>query len=118
MATVLAAGIDISADVLDLAFSDTPEVERFPHNRTGLRSLVRALRPRKVRQVVVEASGGYEADVEDTLSAAGIPVVVVAPERPQALRSRARPVGEDRCARRPPARPLRRHAGAAGPSPA
>ncbi|MCK9496610.1 MAG: transposase [Dehalococcoidia bacterium] len=86
MATVLAAGIDISADFLDLAFSDAPEVERFPHNRAGLRSLVRALRPRKVRKVVVEASGGYEADVEDTLSAAGLPVVVVAPERPQALR--------------------------------
>lgn len=91
MPAMLAAGIDVSADYLDLAFSDQAAVVRYPRNRTGLRMLVRVLRRRSVRKVVVEASGGYEADVVDALDAAAVPVDVVAPERPRAF---ARAIGQ------------------------
>lgn len=117
MSSTLYVGIDVAKAHLDLALRPAAAPQRFPHDEAGLAALVQYLHPRQPTLVVLEATGGYEADVAAALAVAGFPVAVV---NPRQVRDFARATG--RLAKtdaldavvlaqfaeavRPPARPL------------
>lgn len=75
------AGIDVSKDRLDVAFSDgrsRPSVANDPTGHAGLVTIFTAQRPRRI---VVEATGGYERAIVAELIAAGLSAVVVNPRQ-------------------------------------
>jgi transposase len=78
-------GIDIAKDKLDVAVR--PSGERFvvARTETGLAELNDRLRQLGVKLVGLEATGGYETVVAASLSAAGLPVVVVNPAQVRAF---------------------------------
>jgi transposase len=73
------AGIDISKDKLDVHV--IPEALSFSVSRdeAGLDDLVARLRPLSPQLVAMEATGGFETMVAASLSAKGLPAVVVNP---------------------------------------
>ena len=81
----LIVGIDVAKDKLDVSLR--PSGERFvlPRNESGLEELKDRLGKREVAVVGLEATGGYEAVVAASLSAAGLPVVVVNPAQVRAF---------------------------------
>ena len=78
-------GIDVAKDKLDVAVR--PSGERFvvARNAAGVDELVGRLRQFGASVVGLEATGGYEAIVAASLSAAGLPVVVVNPAQVRAF---------------------------------
>ena len=78
-------GIDVAKDKLDVAVR--PSGERFVVSRTeaGLEELKDRLRQLGAAIVGLEATGGYETVVAASLSAAGLPVVVVNPAQVRAF---------------------------------
>jgi len=78
-------GIDVSKDKLDVGVR--PSGERFVVNRTGtgLEELRNRLGELGAAIVGLEATGGYETIVAASLSAAGLPVVVVNPAQVRAF---------------------------------
>jgi transposase len=72
-------GIDVAKRHLDVADNRTTRIERFTNDPAGLPSLITALAGDPPSLVVVEATGGYEADLVGALQAADIPVAVVNP---------------------------------------
>jgi hypothetical protein len=78
-------GIDVAKDKLDVAVR--PWGERFVVSRdeAGLEALRQRLRELQVAVVGLEATGGYETVVAASLSAAGLPVVVVNPAQVRAF---------------------------------
>ena len=78
-------GIDVAKDKLDVAVR--PSDERFVVSRTeaGLEELKDRLRQLGAAIVGLEATGGYETVVAASLSAAGLPVVVVNPAQVRAF---------------------------------
>ena len=78
-------GIDVAKDKLDVGVR--PSGERFVVSRTetGLEELTDRLREFGVAVVGLEATGGYETVVAASLSAAGLPVVVVNPAQVRAF---------------------------------
>ena len=110
-------GIDVSKDKLDVAIR--PSGERFVVKRTeaGLEELKNRLGELRVAVVGLEATGGYETVVAASLSAAGLPVVVVNPAQVRAFanalgkRAKTDPIDADVIAHfveatKPKARPL------------
>lgn len=73
----LGLGIDVSKDAIDYATSDGEISGQVTRTVAGLRSLVRRVRTIPLHRVVVEPTGGYERLVVATLSAEGLPVVLV-----------------------------------------
>lgn len=73
-------GIDVSKDLLDVAVHEQ-DFRQFKNNRSGFRSLIAWLKKWQVKQVVLEASGGYEQAALDALEQAGLPVVRINPGR-------------------------------------
>lgn len=71
---VVYAGIDVSKRWLDVALWPTRERARFDRDATGMAALAAWLAARAVTRVGLEASGGYERMVLDTLAAAGFEV--------------------------------------------
>lgn len=67
-------GIDVSKAQLDVAVHDGP-MAQFSNTSAGHRKLVNWLKKMPVRQVVLEATGGYEQAILDALYEAGMPVV-------------------------------------------
>lgn len=67
-------GIDVSKAQLDVAVHNGP-MAQFPNTPAGHRKLVNWLKKMPVKQVVLEATGGYEQAVLDRLYEAGRPVV-------------------------------------------
>ena len=63
---------------------------RFPHEEAGLSALVAHLQPLAPALVVLEATGGYEADVAAAVALAGLPVAVV---NPRQVRDFAKAIG-------------------------
>ena len=59
-----AAGIDVCKASLDLAVDGQPGVVGFANNRAGITKLVKRLQALKTTRIVVEATGGYEAELE------------------------------------------------------
>lgn len=74
-------GIDVSGKRLDLAFSDGLIPDALDYDAAGLGKLLQLLRDKPVTLVVVEATGGIEQTLIDTLLDAGIQVARVQPGR-------------------------------------
>ncbi|HKQ83782.1 MAG TPA: IS110 family transposase [Steroidobacteraceae bacterium] len=80
MAERVFAGIDVSKGRLDIALSDGEQW--WCANREGdFQELIGRLRGQPLGLIVLEASGGYEGSVVASLSAAGLPIVVVNPRQ-------------------------------------
>lgn len=77
----LFVGIDISKEHLDVAFGPDQAPQRFPHTAEGLDRLVAQLQTLSPTLIVIEASGGLEADVMDAFARAGLPLSRVNPRR-------------------------------------
>lgn len=73
-------GIDVSKAALDVAVHGGI-VRQFANTKAGHRRLIAWLLPIEPRQVVLEATGGYEQDALDALSAAGFPVCRINPRQ-------------------------------------
>jgi transposase len=89
-AASLSVGIDVSKHHLDIALRPSGETYRLPHTEAGLTALVALLAPRQPTLVVLEATGGYEADVAAALALAALPVAIV---NPRQVRDFARATG-------------------------
>ena len=70
-------GIDVSKAKLDVAVRPSGERFTFANDDGGLRELVKRLRRIKPERVVLEPTGGYEANVVEALAAAQLPIIVV-----------------------------------------
>ena len=84
-------GIDVSKDRLDVAILPGDEVFFVKRDAEGLDALAARLTPLSPEAVALEATGGYETVVAATLSAAGLPVVVLNPAQ---VRSFGRALGQ------------------------
>jgi transposase len=75
-------GIDVAKAHVDVvAVGAKLEVQRFDNHAEGHSALVAVLKPLNPALVVMEATGGYEADLACALQAAGLPVAVVNPRQ-------------------------------------
>jgi transposase len=74
---VKTAGIDVSKLWLDVAIWPTREETQVSRDAAGLAQLIAWLGEREVVRVGLEASGGYEREVIDTLQAAGFEVALL-----------------------------------------
>ena len=83
-------GIDVSKDRLDVAVHEQ-QFRHFSNSKRGFEALVRWLQKWPAKQVVLEASGGYEQAALDALHEAGLPMVRINPGR---ARSFAKATGQ------------------------
>ncbi len=83
-------GVDVSKDGFDVAIGPEGKVARIPNTPSGFRSLIALLKDLVIALVCMEATGGYEESLADTLAAAGHKVVVV---NPRQVRDFARSLG-------------------------
>ncbi len=88
---IIAVGIDVSKDRLDVAAHPSGEASAFERNAAGLDRLVDWLRKLSPQIVALEATGGFETIAAATLGAAGLPVVVVNPAQ---IRAFAKAIGQ------------------------
>jgi len=72
-------GLDVAKRHVDVAQHPGNQPFRVLHDREGLRTLVRRLQTIQPTLIVVEATGGYEADVAVAVTRAGLPLAVVNP---------------------------------------
>ena len=72
-------GIDVGKSQLDIQIHETGKYWVVEHSPAGVRSLVRQLKRYKLARIVVEATGGYERDLVESLAEQGLPIVVVQP---------------------------------------
>jgi transposase len=72
-------GIDVSKDMLDVCVLPTGEFFRIRNDSAGIAALRKKLKPLSPQRVVMEATGGYEAEAALTLGLAGLKVCVVNP---------------------------------------
>ncbi|TGQ63495.1 transposase [Mesorhizobium sp. M1C.F.Ca.ET.212.01.1.1] len=73
-------GIDVSKATLDVAVHGE-QFRQFSNDKRGFLRLIRWLKTWPIKQVVLEASGGYERAALDALHAAGLPMVRIDPAR-------------------------------------
>lgn len=73
-------GIDVSQATLDVAVHEQA-FGQFSNDKRGFAQLVRWLKQWPAKQVVLEASGGYERAALDALHEAGLPMVRINPAR-------------------------------------
>jgi len=73
-------GIDVSKATLDVAVHGG-QFRQFSNDKRGFVRLIRWLKTWPIKQVVLEASGGYERAALDALHAAGLPMVRINPAR-------------------------------------
>ena len=76
---IIAVGIDVSKDRLDVAVRPGGEAFVVERNAAGLDRLIERLQKLPPTIVAVEATGGFETVVAAALGAAALPVVVVNP---------------------------------------
>lgn len=74
-------GIDVSKDMLDVCVLPTGESFRLSNDKAGIAKLRKKLQPLSPERVVMEATGGYEAEAALTLRLAGMKICVVNPVR-------------------------------------
>ena len=74
-------GIDVSKDLLDVCVRPTGEFFQVSNDKAGIAKLRKKLQPLSPERVVMEATGGYEAEAALTLRLAGMKVCVVNPVR-------------------------------------
>lgn len=78
---VVDVGVDVSKPWLDVALWPTRETTRVSRDAAGLDELASWLTLHDVGRIGVEASGGYEREVIDTLQALGFDVLLLNPLR-------------------------------------
>jgi len=83
-------GIDVSKATLDVALRPADEQWEVPNTDAAHQELQQRLRELQPTLIVLEATGGLQADVAATLAAAGLPVAVV---NPRQVRDFARSTG-------------------------
>ena len=86
MTTLIAAGIDVGRDSLDVAIAPTGRSFRAPNVAQGIALIVDRLRRAGVVRVVLESIGSYAQRLVRALADAGFEVGVVDPKRIRALR--------------------------------
>ena len=84
-------GIDVSKDKLDVHVHPLGRSLNVPRTEAGLAELAKALQDVSVAIVAAEATGGYETLVVYSLTAAGLPAVIVNPAQ---VRQYARACGK------------------------
>ncbi|MCP4628017.1 MAG: IS110 family transposase, partial [bacterium] len=72
-------GIDVSKSHLDVALHKNDKVNRWSNDDSGIKQLIAFLKPLPVTLIVLEATGGYEAQAASMLNQNGLPVVVANP---------------------------------------
>lgn len=72
-------GIDVSKACLDVAIHKSNKVNQWANDDSGVKKLIKFLKPLSVTLVVLEATGGYEALATSLLYESGLPVVVANP---------------------------------------
>lgn len=77
----IGAGIDTSKAVLDVTLHGEKVVQRFPNTLAGFAKIIAWLRPLGLKQVVIEATGGYEQAALDALHQGGLPMVRINPRQ-------------------------------------
>ncbi len=87
----LTLGVDISKHKLDYAWSNSPQVQTISNSPQGLSQLLSALKKSPVQMVCLEATGGLERRLVQTLHDHKIPVAVV---NPRQIRDFARATGQ------------------------
>jgi transposase len=94
--TMIAAGIDVGRDSLDVAIAPSGRSFRAPNVAQGVKVVVDRLKRAGVCRVVLESIGAYAQRLVRALADAGFEVGIVDPKRIKALRlvegKRAKPV--------------------------
>lgn len=90
MSTPCFVGIDVAKAHLDVGVYPPTAPVRVPHDEVGLGTLVAHVQALAPALIVLEATGGLEADVATALALAGLPVAVV---NPRQVRDFAKAVG-------------------------
>jgi transposase len=88
---IIAVGIDVSKDRLDVAVRPGGEVFAVERNASGVDRLIERMRILSPGIVALEATGGFETVVAASLAAAALPVVVVNPSQ---IRAFAKALGQ------------------------
>ena len=88
---IIAVGIDVSKDRLDVAVRPSGEAFAVERNAAGLELLTARLDELSPHIVALEATGGFETIAAAAVAAAGLPVVVVNPAQ---IRAFARALGQ------------------------
>jgi len=88
---IIAVGIDVSKDRLDVAVRPSGETFAVERNGSGLDRLVGRLRELSPQIVALEATGGFETVAAAALAGAGLPVAIVNPAQ---IRAFARAIGQ------------------------
>ena len=78
---MIAVGIDVSKELLDLGEHQTPELQQYKNTPAGIAKLISALLGRGEVRILVEATGGYEEAVLAACSAAGLWICRVNPRQ-------------------------------------
>jgi transposase len=87
MTTMIAAGVDVGRDWLDVALAPSGRHFRAPNTPAGAVAILGRLRRAGVTRVVLESIGALAARLVRTLAGAGLEVGVVDPRRIAALRT-------------------------------
>ena len=74
-------GIDVAKHAFDVSFGVAGDGVSFGNDEAGFESLIQRLKGTPVRLVVMEATGGYEAQLACALQASGFSVAVVNPRQ-------------------------------------
>jgi transposase len=74
-------GIDVSKNRLDVGVRPSGEAFSAPNDVDGIKEIVARLKALSPRQVVLEASGGFERECAAALVVAGVPTAVVNPRQ-------------------------------------
>lgn len=82
---IIAIGIDVSKDRLDVAVYPGGEAFAVERNGPGLEQLVARLKPLAPTIVAIEATGGFETVAAGAIGGAGLPLVIINPAQVRAF---------------------------------
>jgi transposase len=74
-------GIDVAKDALEVFVAPSSQRWTLPNTEQGLEQLLQQLRGLEAPHVIFEATGGWEADLAETLTAAALPFTRVNPRQ-------------------------------------
>jgi transposase len=86
MTTLVAAGVDVGRDFLDVALAPSGQAFRVANQPAGIAKLLERLEHGGVQKVVIESIGSYGARLVRALAEAGLDTGIVDPRRIRALR--------------------------------
>lgn len=81
MSKSVCIGIDVAKAHVDVAIDAGTAVQRHANDVDGHAALIAALAKQSIALIVMEATGGYEAELACALQAAGLPVAVINPRQ-------------------------------------